>query len=186
MFENLSDKPVAEYQAEQVKHWSDIDLLDLCVKEREGAPSFVFYEGPPTANGKPGIHHMMARTLKDSINRYKTMKGFQVKRKGGWDTHGLPVEIEVEKQLGFSGKQNIEKYGIREFNEKCRESVFKYTQMWTDMSDKMAYLADMDDPYITYKNDYIETGWWIIKNAFDKGLVYEGYKILPYCPRCGT
>ena len=186
MFENLSDKPVAEYQAEQIKKWNELDMLNLCVKAREGAPSFVFYEGPPTANGKPGIHHMMARTLKDSVNRYKTMKGFQVKRKGGWDTHGLPVEIEVEKQLGFSGKQNIEKYGIKEFNEKCRESVFKYTQMWTDMSEKMAYLADMEDPYITYKNDYIETGWWIIKNAFDKGLVYEGYKILPYCPRCGT
>ncbi|MBQ0018042.1 MAG: isoleucine--tRNA ligase [Clostridiales bacterium] len=186
MFENLSEKPVAEYQNEQVKHWNDIDLLDLCVTEREGAPSFVFYEGPPTANGKPGIHHMMARTLKDSINRYKTMKGFQVKRKGGWDTHGLPVEIEVEKQLGFSGKQEIEKYGIKEFNEKCRESVFTYTQMWTEMSDRMAYLADMENPYITYHNDYIETGWWIIKNAFDKGLVYEGYKILPYCPRCGT
>ena len=186
MFENLSDKPVAEYQSEQIKHWNELDMLNLCVKAREGSPSFVFYEGPPTANGKPGIHHMMARTLKDSINRYKTMKGFQVKRKGGWDTHGLPVEIEVEKELGFSGKQNIEKYGIKEFNEKCRESVFKYTQMWTDMSEKMAYMADMEDPYITYKNDYIETGWWIIKNAFDKGLVYEGYKILPYCPRCGT
>ena len=186
MFQNLSDKPVAECQAEQIKKWNDMDMLDLCVKAREGAPSFVFYEGPPTANGKPGIHHMMARTLKDSVNRYKTMKGFQVKRKGGWDTHGLPVEIEVEKQLGFSGKQNIEKYGIKEFNEKCRESVFKYTQMWTDMSEKMAYLADMEDPYVTFKNDYIETGWWIIKTAFDKGLVYEGYKILPYCPRCGT
>ena len=186
MFQNLSDKPVAEVQAEQVKEWNKMDMLNLCVKAREGSPSFVFYEGPPTANGKPGIHHMMARTLKDSINRYKTMQGFQVKRKGGWDTHGLPVEIEVEKQLGLSGKQNIEKYGIKEFNEKCRESVFKYTQMWTDMSEKMAYLADMEDPYITYKNDYIETGWWIIKNAFDKGLVYEGYKILPYCPRCGT
>ena len=186
MFQNLSDKPVAEYQNEQVKHWSDIDLLDLCVKEREGAPSFVFYEGPPTANGKPGIHHMMARTLKDSVNRYWTMKGYQVKRKGGWDTHGLPVEIEVEKQLGFSGKQDIEKYGIKEFNEKCRESVFTYTQMWTDMSDRMAYMADMDNPYVTYHNEYIETGWWILKTAFDKGLVYEGFKILPYCPRCGT
>ncbi len=186
MFENLSDKPVAEYQGEQIKNWNEMDLLNLCVKAREDAPSFVFYEGPPTANGKPGIHHMMARTLKDSVNRYKTMQGFQVKRKGGWDTHGLPVEIEVEKQLGFSGKQNIEKYGIKEFNEKCRESVFTYTQMWTDMSEKMAYLADMEDPYITYKNDYIETGWWIIKTAFDKDLVYEGHKILPYCPRCGT
>ncbi|MDD5823835.1 MAG: isoleucine--tRNA ligase [Firmicutes bacterium] len=186
MFEKLSEKPVAEYQNEQVAHWNEMDLLELCVTEREGAPSYVFYEGPPTANGRPGIHHVMARTLKDSVNRYKTMQGFQVKRKGGWDTHGLPVEIEVEKQLGFSGKQDIEKYGIREFNEKCRESVFTYTQMWTDMSERMAYLADMKDPYITYKNDYIETGWWILKTAFDKDLVYEGYKILPYCPRCGT
>ncbi len=186
MFDKLSEKAIAEVQNDQVKHWNDIDLLDLCVKEREGSPSFVFYEGPPTANGRPGIHHVMARTLKDSINRYKTMKGYQVKRKGGWDTHGLPVEIEVEKQLGFSGKQDIEKYGIKEFNEKCRQSVFKYTAMWTDMSERMAYLADMKDPYITYKNDYIETGWWILRQAFDKGLVYEGYKILPYCPRCGT
>ncbi|MBQ2305299.1 MAG: isoleucine--tRNA ligase, partial [Firmicutes bacterium] len=124
--------------------------------------------------------------LKDSVNRYKTMQGYQVKRKGGWDTHGLPVEIEVEKQLGFNGKQDIEAYGIKEFNEKCRQSVFTYTEMWTEMSDRMAYMADMDDPYITYKNDYIETGWWVLKQAHNKGLVYEGYKILPYCPRCGT
>lgn len=186
MFENLSEKTIAETQAEQVKHWNDIDLLDLCIKAREGSPSFVFYEGPPTANGKPGIHHVMARTLKDSINRYKTMKGYQVKRKAGWDTHGLPVEIEVEKQLSMSGKQDIEKFGIKEFNEKCRESVFKYTKMWTDMSEKMAYLADMEDPYITYKNDYIESGWWILKKFFDAGLIYEGHKVLPYCARCGT
>ena len=186
MFENLSEKSVAETQEEQVKHWKDIDLLDRCVKEREDCPSFVFFEGPPTANGKPGIHHVMARTLKDSINRYKTMKGFQVKRKAGWDTHGLPVEIEVEKQLGMNGKQDIEKYGIKEFNEKCRESVFKYTSMWTDMSDRMAYMADLDDPYITYKNDYIESGWWILKKFFDAGLIYEGHKVQPYCARCGT
>ncbi len=186
MFNKLSDRPVAEVQNEQVKNWKKIDLLKKCEDEREGAPQFVFYEGPPTANGKPGIHHVMARTLKDSINRYKTMKGFQVKRKGGWDTHGLPVEIEVEKQLGFSGKQDIEEYGIAEFNAKCRESVFTYTEMWTEMSDRMAYMADMDNPYITLDNDYIETGWWIMKTAFDKGLVYEGHKILPYCPRCGT
>ncbi len=186
MFENLSDKPVAETQGEQVKRWNEIDLLDVCVKAREGSPSFVFYEGPPTANGKPGIHHVMARTLKDSINRYKTMRGYQVKRKGGWDTHGLPVEIEVEKELGMTGKQDIEAYGIAAFNEKCRESVFKYTGMWKDMSEKMAYLADMDDPYITYKNEYIETGWWIINKFFEGGLVYEGHKVLPYCARCGT
>lgn len=186
MFENLSAKPIAETQNEQVKHWEDIDLLDLCVTEREGCPSFVFFEGPPTANGKPGIHHVMARTLKDSINRYKTMKGYQVKRKAGWDTHGLPVEIEVEKDLGMSGKQDIEKYGIKEFNEKCRESVFKYTSMWTDMSNKMAYMADLRDPYITYKNEYIESGWWILKKFFDAGLIYEGHKVQPFCTRCGT
>ena len=186
MFEKLSDKPVAEVQKEQVKEWNEEDLLKRCVQEREGATPFVFYEGPPTANGKPGIHHVMARTLKDSINRYKTMQGFQVKRKAGWDTHGLPVEIEVEKQLGMTGKQDIEKYGIKEFNEKCRESVFKYTDMWRDMSERMAYMADMDDPYITLDNNYIETGWWILKQFFDAGLIYEGHKILPYCPRCGT
>jgi isoleucyl-tRNA synthetase len=186
MFKDLKDAPVKDVQNEQVAGWKRIDLLHRCIEEREGFPQFVFYEGPPTANGKPGIHHMMARTLKDSVNRYKTMQGYQVKRKGGWDTHGLPVEIEVEKQLGFNGKQDIEAYGIREFNEKCRESVFTYTEMWTEMSDRMAYMADMDDPYITFKNDYIETGWWVMKQAHEKGLVYEGYKILPYCPRCGT
>ena len=186
MFNDLKDAPVKDVQNEQVASWKRIDLLHRCVEQREGCPQFVFYEGPPTANGKPGIHHMIARTLKDSVNRYKTMQGYQVKRKGGWDTHGLPVEIEVEKQLGFNGKQDIEAYGIKEFNEKCRQSVFTYTEMWTDMSDRMAYMADMDDPYITYKNDYIETGWWVLKQAHNKGLVYEGYKILPYCPRCGT
>ena len=186
MFKNLNDAPVKDVQNEQVAEWKRIDLLHKCENAREGDPQFIFYEGPPTANGKPGIHHMMARTLKDSVNRYKTMQGFQVKRKGGWDTHGLPVEIEVEKQLGFNGKQDIEAYGIREFNEKCRQSVFNYLEQWTEMSDRMAYMADMDNPYITLDNDYIETGWWIMKQAFDKDLVYEGYKILPYCPRCGT
>ena len=186
MFKNLNDAPVKDVQNEQVAKWKKIDLLHKCESEREGSTPFIFFEGPPTANGKPGIHHMMARTLKDSVNRYKTMQGFQVKRKGGWDTHGLPVEIEVEKQLGFNGKQDIEEYGIKEFNEKCRQSVFNYLEQWTEMSDRMAYMADMDNPYITLDNNYIETGWWIMKQAFDQDLVYEGYKILPYCPRCGT
>jgi len=186
MFEKLSEKPVADVQNEQVKKWNDEDLLDKCVTARDGDPQFVFYEGPPTANGKPGIHHVMARTLKDSICRYKTMQGYQVNRKAGWDTHGLPVEIEVEKQLHMSGKQDIEKYGIKEFNEKCRESVFTYTGMWREMSERMGYLADMDNPYITLDNNYIESGWWILKKFFDAGLIYEGHKILPYCPRCGT
>lgn len=186
MFKNLSEKPIAEVQKEQVAKWKEEDLLGKCISTREGMPAFNFYEGPPTANGKPGIHHVMARTLKDSVNRYKTMQGYQVHRKAGWDTHGLPVEIEVEKQLKMSGKQDIEKFGIREFNEKCRESVFTYTDMWEQMSDRMAYMADMKNPYITLDNNYIETGWWIIKEFFKAGLIYEGHKILPFCPRCGT
>ena len=186
MIKNLSDRPIAELQTEQANKWEAEDLLSKCVSAREGQPSFVFYEGPPTANGKPGIHHVMARTLKDSVNRYKTMKGFKVNRKAGWDTHGLPVEIEVEKQLGIEGKQDIEKYGIAAFNKKCKESVFTYKGMWEDMTKRMGYLVDMDNPYITLEDDYIETGWWIIKEFFKAGLVYEGHKILPYCPRCGT
>ena len=186
MFKNLSEKPIAEVQNEQVAKWKEEDLLHKCVTAREGATPFIFYEGPPTANGKPGIHHVMARTLKDSICRYKTMQGYQVNRKAGWDTHGLPVEIEVEKQLNMSGKKDIEKYGIKEFNQKCRESVFTYTGMWREMSERMGYLVDMDNPYITLDNNYIETGWWILKKFFDAGLIYQGHKILPYCPRCGT
>ena len=178
MFKKLSDKPVAQVQNEQVEKWKEEDLLKKCVDAREGCTPFVFYEGPPTANGKPGIHHVMARTLKDSVCRYKTMQGYQVNR--------LPVEIEVEKQLHMSGKQDIEKYGIKEFNQKCRESVFTYTGMWREMSERMGYLVDLDHPYVTLENDYIETGWWILKKFFDAGLIYEGHKILPYCPRCGT
>ena len=186
MFKKLSDRPVAEVQNEQIERWKEEDLLKKCVTAREGATPFIFYEGPPTANGKPGIHHVMARTLKDSICRYKTMRGYQVNRKAGWDTHGLPVEIEVEKQLNMSGKKDIEKYGIKEFNQKCKESVFTYLGMWREMTERMGYLVDLDDPYITLKNEYIETGWWILKKFFDAGLIYEGHKILPYCPRCGT
>ncbi len=186
MIKNLSEKPIAEQQHEQAEMWKKENLLEKCVTTREGKPSFVFYEGPPTANGRPGIHHVIARTLKDSVCRYKTMKGFAVKRKAGWDTHGLPVEIEVEKQLNMSGKQDIEKYGIKEFNQKCRESVFTYEGMWRQMTEKMGYLIDLDNPYITLDNNFIESGWWIFNEFFKAGLVYEGHKILPYCPRCGT
>lgn len=186
MFENLSEKPIAEVQKVQAKKWEEEDLLHKCVTTRSGMPSFVFYEGPPTANGRPGIHHVIARTLKDSVCRYKTMQGFEVKRKAGWDTHGLPVEIEVEKQLGMSGKQDIEKYGIKEFNAKCKESVFAYEGMWREMTERMGYIIDLDNPYITLDNNYIESCWWIIKEFFEAGLIYEGHKILPYCPRCGT
>ena len=186
MFKNLSDRPIADVQNEQSEKWERDNLLNKCIEEREDSPSFVFYEGPPTANGKPGIHHVIARTLKDSVCRYKTMKGYKVRRKAGWDTHGLPVEIEVEKKLKMSGKQDIEKYGIKEFNEKCRESVFEYEGMWRNMSKRMGYLIDLDNPYITLDNDFIETGWWVLKKFFDADMIYEGHKILPYCPRCGT
>ena len=186
MYRNLSDLPIAEVQLKQADKWAEMDMLSKCVTSREGQPSFIFFEGPPTANGKPGIHHVIARTLKDSVCRYKTMQGYKVTRKAGWDTHGLPVEIEVEKQLGFSGKQDIEKYGIKEFNEKCKASVFTYEEMWRNMTHRMGYLINLDDPYITLDNNYIETGWWILKEFFKAGLIYEGHKVLPYCPRCGT
>ncbi len=161
-------------------------MLKRSVEVRAASNPYVFYEGPPTANGKPGIHHVMARTLKDLTCRYKTMKGFQVKRKAGWDTHGLPVEIEVEKQLNLKNKKDIEEYGVQAFNEKCRESVFKYEKQWREMTERMAYLIDLDDPYITLDNDYIESVWWILNKFYKEGYIYEGHKILPYCSRCGT
>jgi len=149
-----------------------MNILDKMIETREGNDIFVFYEGPPTANGRPGIHHVIARTLKDSVVRYKTMKGYQVRRKAGWDTHGLPVEIEVEKQLGLNDKQEIEEYGIKEFNEKCKESVFTYEGLWRDMTKRMAYEIDLDNPYITLNNDYIETEWWILDKFFKENYIY--------------
>jgi len=186
MFENLSEKNIADLQNEQAQGWEDSRLLEKCVDGRPDAPMFMFYEGPPTANGRPGIHHVMARTLKDSVCKHKTMEGYRVPRKAGWDTHGLPVEIEVEKELGLFTKKDIEAYGIDKFNEKCRESVWKYEGQWREMSRRMGFLVDMDDPYVTLDNDYIETEWYILKEFFNKSLIYEGHKILPYCPRCGT
>ncbi|QOR34080.1 isoleucine--tRNA ligase [Clostridium sp. 'deep sea'] len=181
-------KNESAYQTEQrvADYWDEINLLEKSITERNGAESFVFYEGPPTANGHPGIHHVISRTLKDTVCRYKTMQGYQVKRKAGWDTHGLPVEIEVEKQLKLSSKQDIEKYGLAEFNKKCRESVFSYEELWRKMTREMGYLIDLDDPYITLDNNYIESVWWILNEFHKKGFIYEGHKILPYCPRCGT
>ena len=186
MFEKLSEEAIASLQNRQSDQWDQEDLLKKCVETRSGMPSFVFYEGPPTANGRPGIHHVMARTLKDSVCRYKTMKGFAVKRKAGWDTHGLPVEIEVEKELGLSSKKEIEEYGIAQFNQKCRDSVFTYEKQWQEMTKRMGFLIDMEDPYITLDNNYIESVWWILNQFFKEDFIYEGYKILPYCPRCGT
>ncbi len=185
-FEALSESHVKDREASIREYWEEIDLLNESINTRDGNKPFVFYEGPPTANGKPGIHHVMARTLKDLTCRYKTMEGYQVKRKAGWDTHGLPVEIEVEKELKLSNKQEIEEYGIKEFNQKCKDSVFKYESLWREMTERMAYEVDMDNPYVTLDNDYIESVWWILDKFFQEGLVYEGHKILPYCTRCGT
>lgn len=185
-YQSLSNSPVAQREGTIADHWDQNNVLEKSIQMREGQKSFIFYEGPPTANGKPGIHHVLARTLKDSVCRYKTMTGHQVKRKAGWDTHGLPVEIEVEKQLKLSSKQEIEAYGIDKFNEKCRESVFTYERHWREMTKRMGYSIDLDNPYITLDNNYIESVWWILDQFFKQGYIYEGHKILPYCPRCGT
>ena len=155
-------------------------------RAREGAPLFTLYEGPPTANGAPGIHHVLARVFKDVIPRYKTMKGYRPVRKGGWDTHGLPVELEIEKELGISTKGEIEEYGIEKFNALCRASVMRYVQEWETLTDRIGFLVDMDDPYVTFTNDYIESGWWILKELWDKELLYQGYRVAPHCPRCVT
>lgn len=185
-FENLNNSTIKEDEQKISDYWDKVDLLDKSVKTREGNESFVFYEGPPTANGKPGIHHVLARTLKDSVCRYKTMSGYQVKRKAGWDTHGLPVEIEVEKKLSLTSKQDIEDYGIKEFNDSCRNSVFEYESLWRNMTKRMGYLIDLDNPYVTLENEYIESVWWILDKFFKEDYIYEGHKILPYCARCGT
>lgn len=185
-FKQLSKESVKNREMKTSEYWKKLNLLERSVKDREDGPSYVFYDGPPTANGMPGIHHVISRTLKDMTVRYKTMRGFHVERKAGWDTHGLPVEIEAERKLGLHSKKEIEEYGVAEFNKVCRESVFKYSGMWKDMSDRMAFLADMDNPYITLDNNYIETSWHLLDDFFKKGLIYEGAKILPYCPRCGT
>lgn len=185
-FEHLKTGSIAENEKEISAYWKEIDLLHQCVSQREDGKQFVFFEGPPTANGKPGIHHVIARTLKDYVCRYKTMQGYQVKRKAGWDTHGLPVEIEVEKRLGLNDKTEIESYGIEAFNKQCRESVFEYEGLWRDMTERMAYLIDLDDPYITLNDEYIESVWHILDKMHKEGYIYEGHKILPYCPRCGT
>ncbi len=185
-YQPLKQGKACDCEHEVNSYWQELDLLKACVEQRTGQPPFVFYEGPPTANGKPGIHHVISRALKDGICRYKTMQGFQVKRKAGWDTHGLPVEIEVEKRLGLNDKQEIENYGLAAFNEQCRNSVFEYEGAWRSMSEKMAYLIDLDNPYITLDNNYVETVWWILDKFNKEGYIYEGHKILPYCPRCGT
>ncbi|HET9453600.1 MAG TPA: isoleucine--tRNA ligase [Gemmatimonadaceae bacterium] len=180
------NRPADELERELLDRWRAEQLFARTLKAREGAPSFVFFEGPPTANGRPGIHHVFARAIKDLFCRHRAAKGFQVLRKAGWDTHGLPVEIEVEKQLGISGKQQIEQLGVAEFNRRCRESVFTYKDDWEKLSERIAYWLDYERPYITYSNEYVESVWWALSTLFAKGLLIRGHKILPYCPRCGT
>ena len=187
MFKPVSSKVnFPEMEKGVLQFWKDRDIFHRTETEREGKPLFMLYEGPPTANGNPGIHHVLARVFKDIIPRYKTMKGYRCLRKGGWDTHGLPVELEVEKELGLMSKRDIEEYGIEKFNRKCRESVFRYVKEWENLTDRVAFWVDMEHPYVTLENDYIETGWWILRQLWDKGLLYQDRKGTPHCPRCVT
>ncbi len=185
-FEKLKQGKIDEIEKEMAKKWDEEDIYTKTVSNRKDAKNFVFYDGPATANGMPGIHHTLAKLLKDTVCKYKTMQGFKVVRKVGWDTHGLPVEVQVEKELNFSNKNDIEAYGIKEFNQKCRESVWKNEEYFTKFTKQMGQFIDLKHPYITYDNDYIETEWWILKKIFDEGYIYNGLKIVPWCPRCGT
>lgn len=177
---------VTRMELKVLHHWQNHEIFHKSMSDREGGPEYVFFEGPPTANGKPGVHHVLARAFKDIFPRYKTMQGYHVSRRGGWDTHGLPVEIEVEKKLGFKNKQQIEDYGIAKFNALCRESAFTYIQEWEKLTDRIGYWVDLEKAYVTFKNEYIESVWSILRNFWDRDLLYQGYKVVPYCPRCGT
>ncbi|MGH3175146.1 MAG: class I tRNA ligase family protein, partial [Streptosporangiaceae bacterium] len=178
------DLPALELQI--LTRWQDAGIFERSLKQTEGGPTWIFYEGPPTANGMPGAHHVEARTFKDLFPRFKTMQGFHVPRKGGWDCHGLPVEVAVEKELGFTGKRDIEAYGVAEFNARCRESVLRHVDAWLEMSRRMGYWADTDHAYQTMDPSYIESVWWSLKVVFDAGLLVRDHRISPYCPRCGT
>src|SRR5436190_4595957 len=169
-----------------LERWRERDVFHESMRRREGSPPFVFYEGPPTANGRPGSHHVLARVFKDVFPRYKTMTGHQVHRKAGWDTHGLPVELEVERELGIQSKEDIERYGVAEFNQRCRESVLRYVDEFERLTERIGFWVDTDDAYVTYANEYIESVWWSLKEVWKKGLLYQGYKVVPYCARCGT
>ena len=187
MYKKVStDLKFVDREKEILKFWNDNDIFEKSISIREKGEPYTFYDGPPTANGKPHIGHVLTRVIKDMIPRYRTMKGYKVIRKAGWDTHGLPVELEVEKKLGLDGKEQIEEYGLEPFIQECKESVWKYKGMWEDFSGTVGFWADMDDPYVTYHNSFIESEWWALKQIWDKKLLYKGYKIVPYCPRCGT
>jgi isoleucyl-tRNA synthetase len=181
---NKADFPKLETAT--LNFWKEKRIFENSVELRNGATQFTLYEGPPTANGNPGIHHVLSRVFKDVIPRYKAMKGYYTPRKAGWDTHGLPVELEIEKKLGFTTKAEIENYGVAKFNAQCRESVFGYLKKWNAMTERIGFWVDVEHPYITLDNSYIESCWWVIKQLWDKGFVYQGYKVTPHCPRCGT
>ncbi len=187
MYKKVSaDMNFVEREKEIENFWRENDIFGKSIRLRQGSPTYMFYDGPPTANGKPHIGHVLTRVIKDMIPRYRTMKGYQVPRKAGWDTHGLPVELEVEKLLDLDGKEQIEEYGLDPFISKCKESVWKYKGMWEEFSDAVGFWADMEDPYVTYDDNFIESEWWALKQIWDKKLLYKGFKIVPYCPRCGT
>ncbi len=188
----MSFKPVSpkldivSMEENVLKFWKKGKIFEKTVSTRQGGPEYVFFEGPPTANGRPGVHHVLARAFKDMFPRYKIMRGYHVSRRGGWDTHGLPVEIEVEKKHGFTNKQQIEEYGIAKFNAECRKSAFDYIQDWEKLTDRIAFWVDLENAYVTFTNDYVESLWWILRQLWDKDLLYQGFKVVPYCPRCGT
>ena len=185
-FREYSKLNFSDVNKDVLKLWEQENGFDKSIDERDGAPTFVFYEGPPSANGMPGIHHVLARTIKDIVCRYKTMNGFKVLRKAGWDTHGLPVELGVEKSLGIKKEDIGKKISVDEYNAACRKEVMKYTKEWTDLTNKMGYWVDLEHPYITYKNSYIESLWWLLKQLYGKNLLYKGYTIQPYSPAAGT
>src|SRR4051812_31391474 len=181
-----ADQAADDLERELLEQWRREDLFRQTLDKNSAGPAWVFFEGPPTANGRPGIHHVFARTIKDLFCRHRAMRGYRVARKAGWDTHGLPVEIEIEKQLGISGKQQIEAIGVAEFNRLCRDSVFRYRGDWERLSARIGYWLDYEHPYVTYSNEYVESVWWALKTLHERGFLYRGHKILPYCPRCET
>ena len=182
-YKGLNLPKIAE---ELLAYWEENSIFEKSVSSREGKPPYVFFEGPPSANGLPGVHHVLARTIKDIFPRYKTMKGFQVKRKAGWDTHGLPIELGVEKELGITKEDIGKTISVEEYNAACRKSVMRYTGIWNDLTQKMGYWVNMDDPYVTYDSKYMESVWWLLKQIYDKNLLYKGYSIQPYSPKAGT
>ena len=185
-FKEYTGLDLSKVAKEVLKDWDSNESFKKSISLRNGGPKYVFYEGPPSANGMPGIHHVMARSIKDIFCRYKTLKGFQVNRKAGWDTHGLPIELSVEKELGITNDDIGKSISIEDYNKACKKAVMRYTDVWNDLTKKMGYWVDMENPYVTYKPKYIESVWWLLKNLFDKGLIYKGYTIQPYSPKAGT